>query len=220
MASSWQVQKELLIAGYCRIESNDMNIINGIILIIFEYHKCAKWSNENKGMALELSEDDAKVTCIKEDIDTTGNSVRADFAINRGDMVSWELECKITHYPCNFMGVVTSKVTNFDINPSFGMEHAYGIDDAQNTTFNGNGHEEYVTNWNKPRFPVNEVFMIKIIADWTQKQCKLTFFYNEKRLNDKDENCTIKLPELDNNVVIYPCVTPYNEGAYFVIRYC
>ena len=209
-----------MIAGYCRIESNDMNIIDGIISIIFEYHKCAKWSIEYKGTALELSEDDAKVTCIKEEMDMTGNSVRADFCINRGDIVSWELECKITHYPCNFIGVVTSKITDFSINPSFGMKDAYGIDDAQNNIFNGNGHEEYVGDWGKPRFPVKEIFMIKIIADWTQKQCKLTYFYNEKRLNDRDENCTMKLPELDDDVVLYPCVTPFNQKAHFVIRYC
>ena len=38
-----------LIYGYCRIESNDMNIVDGIISIIFEYQRHAQWSKRYYG---------------------------------------------------------------------------------------------------------------------------------------------------------------------------
>ena len=37
-----------LIYGYCRMESNGMNIIDGIVDIIYEFHQIATWSKEFK----------------------------------------------------------------------------------------------------------------------------------------------------------------------------
>ena len=78
-----------LISGYCRIESNDMNIIDGIILIIFEYCKVAKWSNVYKGSYIKLLDDDTKAKCVED----AGHSVRADLFVTKGKIISWELEC-------------------------------------------------------------------------------------------------------------------------------
>ena len=216
-----------LIAGYCRIESNDMNIIDGIISIIFEYQRFAQWSSKHKGDMVILSEDDTKATCgewMDDDIDygpdeieDFAHSVRADFHIERGKVTSWELESQIIADPCNFFGVVSSQVTNFNANPADSMMHAYGLDDSEDEIYFG---ENYTINsvWSKPEFPLDEIFKIQITADWTQKQCKLTFFYNGTKLNEQIDDYTMLLPELDNQYVWYPCVAPYNEGAYCIIR--
>ena len=188
-----------------------MNIIEGIILIIFEYHKSAKWSKEYKGNAIDLSEDDSKATCTDE-----AHSVRAHFCIPRDGILSWELECKIGANGCNFFGVVSSKVTDFDDNPDCSMKDAYGLDDE--VCFIYQGANVVGSDWHKPEFPINEVFLLRFVADWREKQCKLNIFYDGKRLNE-DENYTMLLPELNENFVWYPCVTPYNKGAYCIIRY-
>ena len=82
MSLSVERRNLLTISGYCRTESNDMNVIDGIILIIIEYYKSAKWSRIHKGQGIELSEDDSKATCIDytvdqdPDDDTISGSVR------------------------------------------------------------------------------------------------------------------------------------------------
>ena len=204
----------ILISGYCRIESRDMNIIDGIIMIIFEYHKFAKWSNVYKGSGIKLFDDDTKAECIEEDI----HSVRADFAIKKGEIISWELNCFLSFPAYNFLGVVSSAVTDFTINPSDGMKGAYGLDDNQNSIYNGNGTVE-TSLWKKPMFAKDQIFTIKVIADWRDKQCKLTFYYNGTKLNEDVDDYTMLLPELDDDVVLYPCFTPYDQGSYCIIRY-
>ena len=77
-------KKCILIAGYCRIESDDINIVEGIISMIFEYQKLAAWSGQYKGSQINLTDDDTKAIAIGPD---EGHSVRADFAIARGDIV-------------------------------------------------------------------------------------------------------------------------------------
>ena len=193
-----------------------MNIIKGIILIIFEYQKQAKWSNIYKGTKLKLLDDDSKVICIEEDYATPQHSVRANFCIDRGQIVIWQIEFAKIWSPCNFVGVVSSKVTDFNANPCKGMKYAYGIDDDDNRIFNGN--ETIDVEWDKPAFPPRQTFTIKVIADWTGIQCKLTFFYDGDRLN-KTSDCTMELPELEDDVVLYPCVTPFNKDAYCIIKY-
>ena len=214
----------LLISGYCRTESDDMNIIDGIISIIFEYQQSAKWSNIDKGEYIRLTDDDSKAICDDGDEDSFfavgyGHSVRADFCIKRGETISWELECKIIHSYGNFFGVLSpSEVAlTFHDCPATGLEHAYGIDDEKNCIYNGGGATR--SEWTKPRFPQNKIFTIRVIANWTEKECKLTFYYNEQKLNSKQDDYTMRLPPLNENVVLYPCVTPFNKGAYCTIRY-
>lgn len=114
-----QEDKKLMIAGYCRLESQNMNIIDGIIDIIFEYQKLLKWSNIFKGKTIELSEDDSKATCTGyDDLSAEINSVRTEGPIQRGQWVSWELECEIKTENC---GVVSSKVTDFRRCPAGSM---------------------------------------------------------------------------------------------------
>ena len=99
------------------------------------------------------------------------------------------------------------------------MKHAYGIDDSPERIFKGNGCYEEIQGWNKSYFVAKDTFIIKVIAVWTEKPCKLTFFYNEEKICHKPNDPTMKLPELEEGVVLYPCVTPYNKDAYFIIRF-
>ena len=56
-------------------------------------------------------------------------------------------------------------------------------------------------------------------ADWRDsKCCKLSIFYENKKLNDTNDECTILLPKLDDEYVWYPCATPFNKDAYCIIR--
>ena len=211
-------KQHLLISGYCRLKSNDMNIIDGIILIIFEYQKkYARWSNEYKGDKIGLSEDDTKATCVEDD----GHSVRADFAINRGENVSWELECEITNTWANFYGVISSEIENFEVTPYDGYVdqcyNCYGVDDAEDQIYEG--FDNVRSSWPKPAFPANELFRIRFIADWREKQCKLSIWYNDKKLNENQDDYTMLLPELGDEYVWYPFVSPYDKGSYCVIRY-
>lgn len=210
-----------LIHGYWRLESGDMNIIDGIILIIIQYQRSAKWSREFKGRCIKLSEEDSKASLNGEDMEdedwTEGQSVRADFGIHRGEVVSWELECKIMSLSCNFLGVISSEQTDFDVTPEDGMKDSWGVDDQEHYVYKGQpGVEDF--EWGNPGFPLREVFTLKMTADWTQKQCKLNIFYDGKRLNEGDD-CSLTLSEIDDKFMWYPCVTPYNKGAYCVIRY-
>ena len=60
-----------------------------------------------------------------------------------------------------------------------------------------------------------------MIADWTDDiHCKLSIFYKGKEMNESNDEYTFLLPELDKEYVWYPCVTPYDIGAYCVIRHC
>ena len=215
-----------LIHGYCRIESKNMNIIDGIIAIIFEYHQIATWSNMFKGESIELTEDDSKAVCI--DRNKEARSVRANFSINRGQIISWELECYQTNVNSYFYGVVSSKQQDFDGCPNYDkekFEDPYGIDDCEDGIYLGsdrvysNFEESVDATWYKPRLPEREVFTLKIIADWKDRRCKLTFFYEGKKLNESNDEYTILLPELDDEDVWYPCVTPHNKDAYCIIRY-
>ena len=207
-----------LISAFCRIESKDMNIIDGIISIIIEYYKHATWSNQLKGDNIELSEDDSKAICT-EYPKGSGHSVCANFTINRGDLISWELECRFRGRAYNFLGVVSSQITDFNLCPGKGMKHAHGIDDEHNKIYDGTSTSYVHCDWLKPQLPLNSILTLRIIADWTEKQCKLTFFYKEQKLNTANEDCTMLLPELDDAYVWYPCVTPYNKNAYCIIRY-
>ena len=65
MAQSVNERLLRLISGYCRIQSVNMNIIDGIIRIIYEYNQIATWSKEFKGDSIELSQDDTKATCVE-----------------------------------------------------------------------------------------------------------------------------------------------------------
>lgn len=208
-------KKLKLIAGYCRLESNDMNIVEGIISIIFEYHKSAKWSKQFKGSNIALSEDDSKAMCFK----GSGHSVRADFHIQRGQVISWEFVAKIIYSNCNFFGVVSSEVTNFETCPDRHIAKAYGIDDSANTGYTLDTHGLNDLDWTKPKLPIKKEFVLKMIADWKGEQCKLTIFYEGNKLNETNNDCTILLPQLDDKYVWYPCVTPYNQDAYCIIRY-
>ena len=84
----------LLICGYCRTESNDMHIVDGIILIILQYHKHATWSNEYKGKRIKLSEDDTKAMCVES---SGGHSIRANFVLieQKSYHGNWNVKSKI-----------------------------------------------------------------------------------------------------------------------------
>ena len=207
-----------LITGYCRIESDDMNIIQGIIKIIFEYHRLATWSRQFKGDAIELSDDDTKAT--NHNVGRY-DSVRANFGIQRGETTSWELEVYQNGCNAHFYGVVSSKRKDFDLCPYEGeFEDAYGIDDWQYGIYQAG--ERYFVNWNKfkPQMPVREIYKLKMIADWTDnEQCKLSIFYKDKKMNEDNDEYTLLLPRLDKEYVWYPCVSPYSSPAYCIIRY-
>ena len=207
----------ILVAGYCRTESNDMNIIDAIISIIFEYQRVAKWSNKYKGDKINLLENDSKAICTDDNVEGEFHSIRADFCIARNQIVSWELEAITKTSNCYFYGVVSSEVTNFNQCPAGSMSDAYGVDDSADCVYNGGG--QTWLKWSKPFFLSGKVFIIKIIADWTGKQCKLTFYYNGKKLNDSNDDYTMIVPKLEDNVVLYPCVTPCNPHSYCIIRY-
>ena len=213
----------LLINGYCRNEANDMIIVDGIIRIIFEYHKLvATWSKRFKGQAIELSEDDTKATYNGGE----GYSVRAEFGINRGEVVSWEFKSYQTEMHCYFYGVVSSKelVQDFGGYPAAGyFESAWGVDDGPNAIYLGqaadskNGNHVEIP-WNKPIFPRRKVFTLRVVADWKEEQCKLSFFYRGEKLNDTNDEYTFLLPVLDDEYVWYPCVSLINNGAYCIIH--
>ena len=201
-----------------------MNIIAGILSIIFEYYRCATWSRIYKGAQIVLSEDDSKATCLEEGglndgQSDYGHSVRAEFCIERGQIISWEFESKIIDVSCNFYGVISSQHTNFNQTPSETMEHAYGVDDSLDYIYNGRSGAVKVDQWSKPKFPLKEVFTVKFVADWRESQCKLAIYYNGKKLNDTNDEYTMLLPKLDDKYVWYPCVTPFNTDAYCIIRY-
>ena len=211
--------RKVLVAGYCRKESNNMNIVNGILLIIYEYQRFAKWSSIHKGKDIKLSEDDSKATCSSNNRGhAEKGSVRADTCIERGQIISWSLECYITGDSCNFIGVVSSHCVNFNGNPYWGLKHAYGIDDWPDAIYNGAGSCSDCK-WQKPKLPIKELFKIKVMVDWTDERCKLSFYYNGKKLNEENEEYTIVLPEFDDDILLYPCVTPFNKDAYFKIEY-
>ena len=181
------------------------------------YYRNAKWSNKYKGDGIELSEDDSKATCeTYTGIDDSG-SVRADFAIYRGQIESWELECESAHQMNSFYGIVTSKVTDFDACPCEGMSGGYGVDDDENYIYQG--EDDIISGWDKPQFPAKKMFILKFKADWRENQCKLTIYYNGKKLNETNDDYTILLPEFDQDIVLYPCVTPYYVNSYCIIRY-
>ena len=204
---------EKLISSYCRIESNDMNIVDGIISIIFEYYRAAKWSRRYKGKTIKLFEDDSKAMCLGKG----EHSVRANFCIEKGQIVSWELKCLTTWQHCNFFGVVSSRVTRFNNCPAVTMYDAYGVEDEEGgIVING---DSILADWNKPAFIRATVFILKMVADWTEKQCKLTIYYNEKKLNENHDDYTILLPELDDGFVWYPCATPFTYGACCIINF-
>ena len=214
-----------LICGYCRKESNDMNIIDDIISIIFEYQRSAKCSKEFRGDNIELSEDDSKATKMQEQ---PHGSIRADFCVKKGEKICLELESKIIHRGCNFIGVTTSKTKDYSTNPATSntemSKESYGIDDTQYSVYIGTGRRTR-ENRSINNFASKQVYTIKVIADWTGNQCKLTFFCDEimvtfydEKINGGNDDCTILLP-CDDDIVLYPCVTPFNQGAHFVIRY-
>lgn len=224
MADAEQRNKEMkLVIGYCRIHSEDMNIVDGIIDIIFEYQQPAKWSSIYKGNMIKLEDDESKAVSLgcDEGDSLEFNSVRSDHPIERGQIVSWEFECKITGENCNFYGVVSSKVMAKDFKrcPAGSMANAYGVDDSKNYIYATGESSHQVSKWLKPAFPLKKVFQLQFVADWTEERCKLSIFYQGKRLNDENEKCTILIPKLDDNEVLYPCTTPCNPDAYCIIRY-
>ena len=214
MSHSRDEKHSKLVSGYCMEQSGDMNIVDGIIAIICQYLKSAKWSRKYEGDNIKLNDDDSKAINCGND----GESVRASFEINKSNIISWEVECMIIYGGCNFVGVVTSNVDEFNGNPGYGMQHAYGIDDDDYSYYYGDGDETFL-NWEKPIFPANELYTVKVIADWTEKRCKLTYFYKDEKLNKNIDDFTLLLPEFDDDIVLYPCVTPFNAGAYCIIRY-
>ena len=105
--------------------------------------------------------------------------------------------------------MVSCKATEFDIFPAGAYQYAFGIDDDETRLYVGNQYDQLT--WRKPEFPLRQVFTIKVIADWREKQCKLTFYFNGKKLNEEIEDCTMIL-------LLYPCVIPYNKNAYCIIH--
>ena len=61
--------------------------------------------------------------------------------------------------------------------------------------------------------------LLRIVADWRKNQCKLSIFYQGKKMNDTNDEYTLLLPVLDDKYTWYPCVTPHNIHSYCAIRY-
>lgn len=209
-----QNEKYLLIARYWRTESSDMHIIDDILAIIYAYHTFAGWSNQYKGTGIELSIDNGYFKA--ENTIDYGHSVRGECAIQRGVITCWELECRKSTFPdiygpddgIHFYGVVSSKIQDFNTCPEHGMKGCYGTKSSDEVIW-----------WTKPCFPKFEVFKIKMIADWTEKRCKLSIYYQGKKFNEFNQDYTMLLPKLDDNHVWYPCVSPNGIGSYCIIRY-
>ena len=68
-----------------------------------------------------------------------------------------------------------------------------------------------------------ETFKVRFSADWTDKECKLSIWYNDNLLgnisDDDGTNYTFLLPQLSEQHHWYPCATPYNKGAWVKIKY-
>ena len=157
-----------LIHGYCRRQSNNMNIVDGIIYIIYEYQRLARWSKIHKGDKIKVSEEDTRAECIEDH----GHSVTADFCIDRGQIVSWEFECYQFSYWSYFYGVISSKQTDFNMCPDEELQDAYGVDDDYNMIYLGDvavDIEEQATlkgKWIKPEFPIKKIYKLQMTADW------------------------------------------------------
>ena len=119
------------------------------------------------------------------------------------------MECYRSNFNCYFYGVVSSKQTDFNGSPYHGgINDAFGIDDMKNGIYLGKRkvsthHDDAVkVKWNKPKLFQNVVFTLKMTADWKHKQCKLSIFYKEKKLNKTNDEYTLLLPELDDDYVV------------------
>ena len=159
-----------LVQGYTRTESNNLNIIEGINHVIFDYSYIAKrWSSESKGRYIQLSDDDTKAGI------TGRASIRADFGITRGEITCWEFEIYQKNRNHNFYGVISSQQTDFNACPydRDNFRYAYGIDDRENRIYL-NGKETRLNSWTKPALPYKTLFTLQMVADWRDcKQCKL-----------------------------------------------
>eukprot|EP01083_Nonionella_stella_P271489 919944_1 len=167
--------------------------------------KDATFSNIYKGSTITLSENDTKAT------GGGGHVVRATDPIQRGQVTSWEFGMFVEG-GCNCAGVISSQWTDFSGNVG-SVQMLYGVDDSTNYGYEGTGGVKL--KWEKPKFPNNELYVIKITADWTKRPCKLVFYYNGQTLNG-----TIELPILDQKYDWYPCACPYDTGKYCTIKYC
>ena len=72
------------------------------------------------------------------------------------------------------------------------MTHAYGVDAGANAMYMGG--DIIKCDFEKVAFDTNKAFILRIIAFWTEKQCKLTFYYNGKKLHERHDY-TMKLPQ-------------------------
>eukprot|EP01083_Nonionella_stella_P106228 306229_1 len=172
--------------------------------------KDATFSNIYKGSGITLSENNTKATGSD-----SGHVVRATDPIQRGQVTSWEFGMYVAG-ESNCAGVISSQWTYFSKNVD-DVKMLYAVDDDENYGYEGNG---LVTlKWKKPQFPEDEVpdelYIIKITADWTKRPCKLVFYYNGQTLNG-----TIELPILDQKYDWYPCACPYDTDSYCTIKYC
>ena len=70
-----------------------------------------------------------------------------------------------------------------------------GVHDTADYEYNLEGAHKL--NWKKPTFPQNKLFTSRFIANWTKKQCKLTIFYNDEKLNSNQNDYTMLLPTID-----------------------
>ena len=127
-----------------------------------------------------------------------------------------------------FYGVISSEQNEFDGDrtPDRGtITGCYGIDDHRNQIYLGgrcvwsHSTREIDENWTKPLLPNNEVFLLNMTADWSETRCKLSIFYQGKKLNESNDQYTILLPKLDQEFVWYPCVALAHENSHCTIQY-
>ena len=123
------------------------------------------------------------------------------------------MDCYQTDTYSHFYVVVSSKQEDFNACRDYDeFENAFGVDDPENWIYLGNEHD--VVN-----METDKVYTLRITANWKDKQCKLIFYYQGKKLNETNHEYTILLPDLDDQYVWYPCVTPHNKDAYCIIHY-
>ena len=84
--------------------------------------------------------------------------------------------------------MISSKPKEKDFNncpDQGGLKCCYGIDDDKDYIYLGNKSvKSTYTHWSKPALTKQKIFKLRMSADWRNKRCKLSIFYNDKKMND------------------------------------
>eukprot|EP01084_Bolivina_argentea_P114195 203355_1 len=190
------------IDGYIRELTDSLDITQiiplAIIDLVHDYHYEkfeAIWSSEHKGLSMELSDDDTKVTLT---VNGDHECCRGRDPIAKGMIVEWTANCYAHNGMC--LGVVSSKCEDFNNCANHVLVDAYGIDDCQNRVYLGDSFRHYDIRrmddwnddyeWNKPRIPHEDASQdIKIICDYkTYEYATLTYYFDNEVVKPPNQN--------------------------------